>query len=39
MRIRQNVTDALTCTSEKLKLYNKTPPNGLVIYCGLVRAF
>ncbi len=34
---RQNVTDALTCTSEKLKLYNKTPPNGLVIYCGLVQ--
>ena len=34
---RQNVLDALTCTSEKLKLYNKTPPNGLVIYCGLVQ--
>jgi peptide chain release factor subunit 1 len=34
---RQNVTDALTCTLEKLKLYNKTPPNGLVIYCGLVQ--
>jgi peptide chain release factor subunit 1 len=33
---RQNVTDALTSTMEKLKLYNKTPPNGLVIYCGLV---
>ena len=34
---RQNVTDALTSTMEKLKLYNKTPPNGLVIYCGLVQ--
>ena len=32
---RQNVTDALTSTMEKLKLYNKTPPNGLVIFCGL----
>ncbi len=32
---RQNVTDALTCAIEKLKLYNKTPPNGLVIYAGL----
>lgn len=34
---RQNVIDALTSTMEKLKLYNKTPPNGLVIYCGLVQ--
>nr|Q5CD97.1 RecName: Full=Eukaryotic peptide chain release factor subunit 1; Short=Eukaryotic release factor 1; Short=eRF1 [Didinium nasutum]BAD90943.1 eukaryotic release factor 1 [Didinium nasutum] len=34
---RQNVTDALTSTLEKLKLYNKTPPNGLVIFCGLVQ--
>ena len=34
---RQNVTDALTCTMEKLKLYNKTPANGLAIYCGLVQ--
>jgi len=34
---RQNVTDALTSTMEKLKLYNKTPPNGLVIFCGLVQ--
>lgn len=32
---RQNVTDALTSTIEKLKLYSKTPPNGLVIYAGL----
>ena len=34
---RQNVTDALTSTIEKLKLYNKTPNTGLVIYCGLVQ--
>jgi len=34
---RQNVTDALTSTLEKLKLYNKTPPNGLVLFCGLVQ--
>jgi peptide chain release factor subunit 1 len=33
---RQNVTDALTSTIEKLKLYNRTPSNGLVIFCGLV---
>lgn len=34
---RQNVTDALTCTMEKLKLYNRTPNTGLVIYCGLIQ--
>lgn len=34
---RQNVEDALTCTIEKLKLYNRLPTNGLVIYCGLVK--
>ena len=33
----QNATDALTSTMEKLLLYNKTPKNGLVIYCGLVQ--
>lgn len=32
---RQNVTDALTSAVEKLKLYNKTPANGLVIFSGL----
>jgi peptide chain release factor subunit 1 len=32
---RQNVTDALTSAMEKLKLYNKTPPNGLIIFAGL----
>ena len=34
---RQHVTDALTSAIEKLRLYNKTPKNGLVIYCGLVQ--
>ena len=34
---RQNVIDALTSTMEKLRLYNKTPSNGLVIFCGLVQ--
>ena len=34
---RQHVTDALTSTNEKLRLYNKTTKNGLVIYCGLVQ--
>ena len=34
---RQHVTDALTSTIEKLRLYNKTPTNGLIIYCGLVQ--
>jgi peptide chain release factor subunit 1 len=32
---RQNVTDALTSAIEKLKMYNKTPANGLVIFSGL----
>lgn len=32
---RQNVSDALTSAIEKLKLYNKTPANGLVIFSGL----
>ena len=34
---RQNVIDALYSTKEKLSLYNRTPPNGLVIFCGLVQ--
>ena len=34
---RQNIIDALTSTMEKLRLYNKTPSNGLVIFCGLVQ--
>ena len=34
---RQHVTNALTSAIEKLRLYNRTPKNGLVIYCGLVQ--
>lgn len=33
---RQSVITALTSTKEKLKLYKQTPPNGLVIYCGVI---
>src|SRR5271155_899908 len=31
---RQSVLGAITSTQQRLKLYNKVPPNGLVIYCG-----
>ncbi len=31
---RLSVLSAITSTQQKLKLYNKLPPNGLVIYCG-----
>jgi peptide chain release factor subunit 1 len=33
---RQSVEAALTSTRERLKLYPKTPPNGLVVYCGTI---
>lgn len=33
---RQSVEGALTSTRERLKLYPKTPNNGLVVYCGTV---
>eukprot|EP00826_Nyctotherus_ovalis_P024234 TRINITY_DN1876_c0_g1_i10.p1 TRINITY_DN1876_c0_g1~~TRINITY_DN1876_c0_g1_i10.p1 ORF type:complete len:449 (-),score=166.01 TRINITY_DN1876_c0_g1_i10:145-1491(-) len=33
---RQSVEAAITSTRERLKLYSKTPTNGLVIYCGTV---
>jgi len=33
---RQSVEAAITSTRERLKLYPKTPRNGLVIYCGTV---
>lgn len=33
---RLSVLSAITSTQQKLKLYNKVPPNGLVIYCGTV---
>ena len=31
---RLSVLSAITSTQQKLKLYNKVPPNGLLIYCG-----
>jgi len=31
---RQSVITALTSVQARLRLYNKVPPNGLVIYCG-----
>ena len=31
---RTHVLDALTKTMQRLKLYDKTPENGLVIFCG-----
>lgn len=33
---RLSVLSAITSTQQKLKLYSKVPPNGLVIYCGTV---
>jgi peptide chain release factor subunit 1 len=30
------VLDAITSTQQRLKLYSKVPPNGLVVYCGAV---
>ncbi|KAI9813419.1 MAG: Polypeptide release factor (eRF1) in translation termination [Pycnora praestabilis] len=33
---RLSVLSAITSTQQKLKLYTKVPPNGLIIYCGEV---
>merc|ERR1719321_2082397 len=33
---RLSVLGAITSTQQRLKLYNKTPPNGLIVYCGTV---
>lgn len=33
---RLSVLDAITSTQQRLKLYNKIPPNGLVVYCGTI---
>jgi len=35
-RCRLSVLSAITSTQQRLKLYNKVPPNGLVLYCGTV---
>lgn len=34
---RLSVLSAITSTQQRLKLYNKIPPNGLVIYCGTIQ--
>ncbi len=31
---RLSVLSAITSTQQKLKLYSRVPPNGLVVYCG-----
>ena len=33
---RLSVLGAIVSTQQKLKLYNKVPPNGLVVYCGTI---
>lgn len=33
---RLSVLAAITSTQQRLKLYNKVPPNGLVVYCGTI---
>jgi len=34
--VRQSVQSAMTSVRERLRLYNRTPNNGLIIYCGEV---
>ena len=33
---RLSVLSAITSVQQRLKLYPRTPPNGLVIYCGTI---
>ncbi|PVV03914.1 hypothetical protein BB560_001589 [Smittium megazygosporum] len=33
---RLSVLSAITSAQQRLKLYTKTPPNGLVVYCGTI---
>lgn len=33
---RKNVTDAIESILQKLKLFKEPPPNGLVIFCGMI---
>ncbi|KAM0753645.1 eukaryotic peptide chain release factor subunit 1 [Meredithblackwellia eburnea MCA 4105] len=33
---RLSVLAAITSTQQRLKLYNKVPPNGLIVYCGTI---
>jgi len=34
---RLSVLSAITSTQQRLKRYNRTPPNGLILYCGEVQ--
>ncbi len=34
--VRLSVLGAITSTQQKLKLYNRVPDNGLVLYCGTI---
>merc|ERR1719163_2351464 len=31
---RLSVLSAISSTQQRLKRYNRTPPNGLIVYCG-----
>merc|ERR1719171_1289291 len=33
---RLSVLGAITSTQQRLKLYNRVPPHGLVVYCGTI---
>jgi len=33
---RTSVCSAISSTKEKLKLYKSVPPNGLVLFCGVI---
>lgn len=33
---RLSVLSAITSTQQRLKLYNRVPPNGLIVYCGTI---
>lgn len=33
---RLSVLDAITSTQQRLKLYNRVPPNGLLLFCGTI---
>src|ERR1700731_4234541 len=36
---RLSVLGAITSTQQRLKLYNRGPPNGLVVFCGYSPSF
>jgi peptide chain release factor subunit 1 len=33
---RLSVLSAITSTQQRLKLYSRVPPNGLIVYCGTI---